>query len=186
MESEWRADVPAVDRAGAAFGAGEQGVPWLVDLAEGAEFNERLGFVFVAWALAMFFVFHLGGFLSLSLQEARTESQLSKLRQESFEIVEARSEARGIRSLNASLWGWLSSPSQVSLIAEFDKVMSAQSKMQRWSFKDRQLEVQIFDANLDNRAYVESLEKTSVFSNIRIVPGAARNTAVISMVVNDE
>lgn len=156
---------------------------WLGELDRNAPDLEpiiwRLGF----WLLGLFMVYQAGVFVGWSFRIDEYEKQHAEETVRAADLIEIRRAARLERQLSDQLTVWHSQPLQMAIIAEFDGLIPETAELRNWSYHERQLRVTVYDPELNNRAYIENLEGSQTFANVKIEPGVLVNTAMIELSV---
>jgi len=133
---------------------------------------------------AVVITFQLGSISRLFWETSQLERDLLSSREEVSEILDAREEVQVTKKENDLLVSWLSVPSQIAILADFDELLTpATVDIIEWDYQDGELKVTVEDKSLENRAYLESLSGGARFSNVRVDPGIAKNTAIIRLKV---
>lgn len=177
MESEWRASDAT------ALAAATLEKPWGGTRTAGSLSNEALWLRGAALLLFLVLVSQFGALVAWSTKVALKENETRSGRVETSEFLSLRSEVRRIRSDNEMLLGWLSQPSQIATLADFDELLQETAEISRWEYQDGELVATINDKRLNNRRFIESLSSGSHFDNVRVDPGARLGTVIISLEV---
>ena len=156
---------------------------WLEKVSLNASSVEPILWRIGLWFLFLLLVYQFGGYLGRNADIKRYEQQYLEATVSASDIMATRNEARRERQLSRDLASWFSQPLQMRVLAEFDSLIPKAAVFKRWTYEDRRLNVTIFDPNLNNRAYIENLEGSQLFANVRIEPGVLVNTADIELEV---
>jgi hypothetical protein len=135
------------------------------------------------WLLGLFLFYQVGVYSGWMNTLEEHERKYAEETIRASGLIELRNEARLERQLNDQLTIWHSQPLQISVIAEFDRLIPETAKLRSWSYDDRKLKVLVVDPELNNRTYVENLEGSQTFADVRIEPGLEVNTAMIELLV---
>ena len=135
------------------------------------------------WLLGLFMLYQGGVYVGWATDINQYERRYTEVTARAADLMALRSEARLERKLNDQLTAWHSQPLQMSVLAEFDNLIPETAELRSWSYDDRNLRVTVFDPELNNRTYIENLEGSQSFTNVRIEPGVEVNTAAIELEV---
>lgn len=152
--------------------------PWLE--SQKRTWDEQLLLRGVAGLLILLFAFQLGGVLGWRYQINGLESRLIEVDSKISESLSVRDKARSIKRLN-TLLDYVRKPRQIDILAEVDVLLPATTQINVWDFQNGELELTVEDPELDNRRYIEALDQSSMFGDVRVQPGTVVNTAVISL-----
>ncbi|MBO6658532.1 MAG: hypothetical protein JJ934_16695 [Pseudomonadales bacterium] len=144
-----------------------------------SEFDETLAWQGGLCVLALVVVFQLGNSFGLSLKTNNLEHRISDAEGEMSAVLEVRAKVRQIKSGTDTLGSWFDQPSQLSLFAEFDRLMPESVEIVSWAYEDKELEVLLRDDALDNRLYIEQLSGVPRFHGSRVEPGTSPDTATV-------
>jgi len=156
---------------------------WLGELDRNTRDLESIIWRLGVWLLGLFLVYQVGAYLGWTMAIEEYERAYAEETVRASELIELRNEARLQRQLSDQLTVWYSQPLQMSVIAEFDGLIPETAELRSWSYDDRKLMVLVFDPELNNRTYVENLEGSQSFADVRIEPGVEVNTAMIELAV---
>lgn len=136
-------------------------------------------------SLILVLMFQLGAWNGQFTRQLSLSSQLEDERQNLSLLLPVRSRTQELRDANALLREWLSVPSQLSLIADFDARLPESLEIVSWKYGQAILEVVVTDEVLDNRRYVEELTEGTRFSDVRVTPGASAGSVLITLRVTE-
>ena len=133
------------------------------------------------WLLLLISIFVFSNLLGWLANVSALESRLQEAQVGAQQIVEARNEARSAKEKADLLQDSINYPSQLWLLAEFDAHMPDSAVYKSWSFTEDSLSVTVEDPDLDNREFIQSLEASDRFVDVRVEPGSAPDSAIIKL-----
>lgn len=131
--------------------------------------------------LCLVLVFQIGHLSGWLFHNSRLAEQLNEGRVKFSGAVSLRNEARESLRTNEELRRFSPRYTQLSLLADFDELMPPEIEISEWDFHDDQLAVTVAAESLDNSSYIERLAAGDFFKEVRVLPGTAAGTAVITM-----
>jgi hypothetical protein len=122
-----------------------------------------LASLWLLWSLGV-----LGG---TQLANHRLASRIAVQQESLAPLLERREQALAIAANNTALAGLFERVSAIEAAAEFEHLVGSRyQRLLDWEFTLRALRVTLQDSNPDNRAYVETLERSPWFERVGVSP----------------
>ncbi len=101
----------------------------------------------------------------------------------------ARDDYLLLQGQNQASAQWFNKPSQLELIAEFEHLVGGSyEKLESWEIQEAKLRATVFAPDTPSRLFIESLQKSPAFENLRaepaLKPGALLITGAVNTAVN--
>lgn len=129
--------------------------------------------------LGLVAIFQLGNSLGLFLRDELITNRLSEAEAEMSSVLAVRSRVGKFKAASDAIESWFAQPSQLSLMAEFDRLMPQTVEIISWAYENRILEVQLKDEALDNRLYIEQLGQSPRFLAPKVEPGSSPDNVTV-------
>lgn len=112
-----------------------------------------------------------GELAGMRFAKARLAAQVDAREAELAPLLAQRDRALALEAKNRALGGLFAAPGAIEIAAEFEHLVGGRyQRMLQWESNARSVRVMLEDKSPDNRAYVETLQRSPWFERVSVAP----------------